>query len=80
MGSDDLTIALISQKRTSGTRSGIHNDTQRDLKNAPFVLATHDPLVYFGVSLLLVWLSIAAMLFPPFEQPEQIRCIALREE
>jgi hypothetical protein len=73
MGSDDPTIGLISQKRTSGTGSGIHSDTQRDLKNAPFVLDTHDPLVSFGVSLLRVSLSIVAMLFPPCDQPERIR-------
>jgi predicted permease len=50
------------------------------MKNAPFVLDTHDPLTYFGVSLLLVTLSIVAMLVPALRATTANPVHALREE
>jgi hypothetical protein len=50
------------------------------MKNAPFVLDTHDPLAYFGVSLLLVLSSIVAMLIPALRATMANPVHALREE
>jgi ABC-type lipoprotein release transport system permease subunit len=52
----------------------------RLMKNAPFVLETHDPLAYFGVSLLLVSSSIVAMLIPALRTTRANPVHALREE
>ncbi len=52
----------------------------RLMKNAPFVLETHDPFAYFGVSLLLVSSSIAAMLIPALRTTRANPVNALREE
>jgi predicted permease len=50
------------------------------MKNAPFVLDTHDPIAYFGVSLLLVLSSIIAMLIPALRATRANPVRALREE
>jgi putative ABC transport system permease protein len=50
------------------------------MKNAPFVLDTHDPLAYFGVSLLLVLSSMVAMLIPALRTTRANPIHALREE
>jgi predicted permease len=50
------------------------------MKNAPFVLDTHDPLAYFGVSLLLVLSSMVAMLIPALRATRANPIHALREE
>ena len=50
------------------------------MKNAPFVLDTHDPLAYFVVSLLLVLSSTVAMLIPTLRATRANPVHALREE
>ncbi len=50
------------------------------MKNAPFVLDTHDPFAYFGVSLLLILSSIVAMLIPTLRATRANPVRALREE
>jgi ABC-type antimicrobial peptide transport system permease subunit len=50
------------------------------MKNAPFVLDTHDPFAYFGVSLLLILSSIVAMLIPALRATWAHPVHALREE
>ena len=50
------------------------------MKNAPFVLDTHDPLAYFGVSVLLVSSSLVAMLVPTLRATKVNLANALREE
>jgi predicted permease len=50
------------------------------MKNAPFVLDTHDPFAYFGVSLLLILSSIVAMLIPALRATWANPVHGLREE
>lgn len=50
------------------------------MKNAPFVLDTHDPLIYFVVCLLLVLSATVAMLIPVLRATAADPVNALREE
>jgi hypothetical protein len=50
------------------------------MKNAPFVLNTHDPVAYLSVSLLLVLSSTVAMLIPALRATKENPVKALREE
>lgn len=59
---------------------GVSHALAKLMKNAPFALDTEDPLAYFGVSLLLVSLSIVAMLVPALRATRANPVHALREE
>jgi ABC-type lipoprotein release transport system permease subunit len=50
------------------------------MKNAPFVLDTHDPLVYFVVCMLAVLAAMVAMLIPALRATTANPVNALREE
>jgi FtsX-like permease family len=63
-----------------GLTFGLSYGLTKLMKNAPFVLDTHDPLSHFGVCLLLVLSSLVAALIPEFRATRANPVHALREE